>query len=159
VVVRLWSSIVEVYAYDEDDAELLRKGPPQTVLVMFVRRVGRGRCAILCAGDGALLLDEDVRDEAVDHRGADGCVAPRPEDHPGCVDDFECVQHGAMQFERRPRCQWQLLVPEDRGTLETCHLRPGGFRGSRPAGWCHRVPLIEGDPIDKHLTEGAFRSG
>ncbi len=92
--------------YDKDDAELLGKCPAQAVLVVLVRGVGGRGCAVLCASDGALLLNEDIRDEAVDDRGADSRVAARPEHHPGRVDDFESVQHRGGQARRWP---WRLV--------------------------------------------------
>jgi hypothetical protein len=78
---------------NKNNAQFLVEGPSQAVLVVFVRWVGRGRCAILCARHGALFLDKDIRDEVVDHRGADGGVAPGPKDHSRRVDNLESVQH------------------------------------------------------------------
>lgn len=61
------------------------------MLLMLVRRVASSGCAVLCASNGALFLNENVRDEVVDYRGANSCVVPGPEDDPGRVDDLEGV--------------------------------------------------------------------
>ena len=81
-------------AYHKDNAKLLHKRPPQSVLVMFVGRVSRGRLIISGAGRRcAFLLYEDVGYEIINDRRVHRRVIARPEDDPGCGEDLERVQH------------------------------------------------------------------
>jgi hypothetical protein len=81
--------------HHKDDAELLGDGPLQGVLLYLVGRVACGGLVILGTSGSALLLDEDIGDEAVDDRGAEGGVRSRPHHHAGGGKNLERVQHGA----------------------------------------------------------------
>lgn len=67
--------------YYKDQAQLLRRRPFHGMLFVFIRRViGRGyiisqasSLSLKCA-----LLNEDIRNEAVDNRGTDLRIRPRP---------------------------------------------------------------------------------
>ena len=67
------------------------------MLVILVRGVLGSRRAVLGASYGALLLNKDVGDEVVDHRGADGSIRPGPEDDARRGQYFESVEHDELR--------------------------------------------------------------
>lgn len=110
------------------------------MLVVLVWGICRRRCAVLCAGDSALLLDKNVGDEAVDDGGVDLGVGARPQHHPGGGQNLKGIQHvgdGLFEVEKnkshpsgsRPN---YVFLSHSQGCSRIqscCHLAPANGDG------------------------------